>query len=48
MQEFWKIIYKENGEQKEETVYTFEEFDKRIMEVWFTIDGLAEAVSGSI
>ena len=48
MQEFWKINYIESGEEKEEVVYTFEEFDKRIMEVWYTIDGLATATSGSM
>ena len=47
MQEYWKIIYKENEEVKEETVTTFEEFDERITFIWYNIDDSAEAVSGS-
>lgn len=47
MQEYWKIIYKENGESKEETVTTLEDFESRIDFIWFNIDGGAQAISGS-
>jgi len=47
MQEYWKIIYKENEEVKEETVTTFEEFNDRITFIWYNIDDTAIAVSGS-
>lgn len=47
MQEFWKINYIESGEEKEEVVYTVEEFETRIFEIW-RIDGLATATSGSM
>jgi hypothetical protein len=47
MQEYWKIIYTENGESKEETVTTLENFEERIQFIWYNIDGGAQAVSGS-
>lgn len=47
MQEYWKIIYKENEEQKEEVVNTLEDFEERIHFIWYNVDGSAEAVSGS-
>jgi hypothetical protein len=47
MQEYWKIIYKENEEQKEEIVTTVDDFEERINFIWFNIDGEAQAVSGS-
>jgi hypothetical protein len=46
MAEYWKINYTENGEQKEDTLTTFEEFETKIFEVW-KIDSLAIATSGS-
>lgn len=48
MQEYWKINYTENGEQKEEVVNTLEGFEERIQFVWYNIDGSASVVSGSI
>jgi hypothetical protein len=47
MQEYWKINYKENEEQKEEIVTTVEDFEERIQFIWYNIDGGAEVVSGS-
>ena len=47
VKEYWKIIYKENEEQKEEVVNTLEDFEERIHFIWYNVDGSAEAVSGS-
>jgi hypothetical protein len=47
MQEYWKINYTENGEQKEEIELTINAFEERIQFIWYNIDGSASATSGS-